>query len=127
VRAYGERLMAENDEDSLYFEYGMQMVFGANYTAADKEMFGGYLCRGEGKSRTVSFRLFCAHLKKTPAEDLPMYLLDWVWEECSVRCAHREQLVRALIEGGCMPEEIREDVRHDKLPYIRRLADTEEE
>ncbi len=128
VRVYGEQLMAENEEESLYFEYGMQMVYGANYTNADKERFGSYLCRGEGKSRTVSFTLFCNHLSKgTATEDLPMHLLAWLWEECSVKCAQREQLARALVEGGCMPEEIRQDIRYDKLLYIRRLAEPEEE
>lgn len=124
VREYGERLMEENEEESLYFEYGIRMVLGANYTAADKETFGGYLYRQERKIWRTVFTLFCDHLSKgTPTEDLPMHLLEWLWEECCVKCAIRTQLVRALIEGGCMPEEIREDVRHDKLPYIRKLAE----
>lgn len=128
VREYGERLMEENEEESLYFRYGIQMVLGANYTAADKETFGGYLYRQERKIWRTVFTLFCGHLSKgTPTEELPMYLLEWLWEECCVKCGSREELVRALIEGGYMTEEIREDVRHDKLPYIRRLAGMEEE
>lgn len=128
VREYGERLMTKNEEESLYFRYGIQMVLGANYTVADKETFGGYLYRKERAVWRTVFTLFCDHLRRrTPAEDLPMDLLEWLWEECCVKCAQREQLVRALSEGGCMPEEIRQDIRYDKALYIRRLAETEEE
>lgn len=128
VREYGERLMAKNEEESLYFLYGIKMVLGTNYTTADKETFGGYLYRQESKIWRTVFTLFCDHLRSgTPAEELPMDLLEWLWEECCVQCVPREQLVRALSDGGCMPEEIRQDVRYDKLLYIRRLAETEED
>ena len=128
VRTYGEQLMAENEEESLYFRYGIQMVLGSNYTAADKETLGGYLSRQERTVWRTVFTLFCDHLRTgTPTEDLPMDLLEWLWEECCVKCAQREQLARALSEGECMPEEIRQDIRYDKLLYIRRLAETEEE
>lgn len=48
VRAYGEQLMAENEEESLYFQYGMQMVFGANWT---KRPSAAICTEGTEKSR----------------------------------------------------------------------------
>ena len=120
VREYGMRLMAECGEDSVFFRYGMQMVWGVNYEPEDKEIFAAFLYRKDSPARTLAFHLF-TNLIRNGTPNPPLGMLPFVWEECD--WIQRENLAKALSLTGTMPDNIREECRWDFCSRIRKLAD----
>jgi len=122
VRAYGEELLAAYPNDPVLYEYGLRMVFEANYRPEDRDRFAAVLYRKNREDRVCAFRIFCRLLQKgTP--DLPMHLLPWLWDECRTAWMERRWLAENLLKHGSMPEKIREECRLDKFLPIRLLAE----
>lgn len=118
VKALGKEILAHPQADYYLRSMAFPMIYAANFAPEDTKSFASFLKTDIPNYKQLAVETLITLLEKEP-QSVPAELIGCAFDAATL--PQRRLLVKAMLAGGRMTDEIREECRYDANEAIRTM------